>query len=129
MNTTSWPQAASSWVISLVIEKRRFIRGQNLIFFFSKRNIECNHFAINLDFRNLNAWLIKGFENTYTCTFIFFFLQLPSKIHVVQAGLDEMHNIQKRVTESIYACISAIVSYRSKLVSGKKSIYFIILLC
>lgn len=48
---------------------------------------------------------------------------------LVHAGLDEMHNIQKRVTESIYACISAIVSYRSQLVSGKKSIYFIILLC
>lgn len=39
---------------------------------------------------------------------------------LVHAGLDEMHNIQKRVTESIYACISAIVSYRSQLVSGKK---------
>lgn len=48
---------------------------------------------------------------------------------LVHAGLDEMHNIQKRVTESIYVCISAIVSYRSQLVSGKKSIYFIILLC
>lgn len=135
MNTTSWPQVASSWVISLVIEKRRFIRGPNLIFFFAKRNIECNHFAINLDFKNLNAWLIEGFENTYTCTFIFFFaivfqntcsLMLTKLVH---AGLDEMHNIQKRVTESIYACISAIVSYRSQLVSGKKSIYFIILLC
>lgn len=33
---------------------------------------------------------------------------------LVHAGLDEMHNIQKRVTESIYACISAIVSYIQK---------------